>query len=111
MAYSFDLSTPLNTALLLYILYSVHRVVLPSASAPSSSTPPPHEFRHAYSWMPAAHPPTVLFRLYTPTTLARFDGRDGGRILLAISGIVFDVTAGRSFYGPGMLFVFGSLGL
>jgi hypothetical protein len=32
----------------------------------------------------------------------RFDGQEGseGRILLAIGGIVFDVTAGRNFYGP-----------
>jgi len=42
----------------------------------------------------------VLFKVYTAKTLARFDGCDGGRILLSIDRIVFDVTAGRSFYGP-----------
>jgi cytochrome b involved in lipid metabolism len=42
----------------------------------------------------------VLFKTYTPKTLVPFDGNDGGRILLAINGIVFDVTAGRNFYGP-----------
>jgi membrane-associated progesterone receptor component len=52
--------------------------------------------------MPKAHPPTVLFTTYTPRTLAPFSGRDGGRILLAINGKVFDVTAGRNFYGPGV---------
>ena len=51
--------------------------------------------------MPRAHPPTILFTTYTPRTLVRFDGKDGGRILLAIAGTVFDVTAGRGFYGPG----------
>ena len=51
--------------------------------------------------MPRAHPPTILFTTYTPRTLVKFDGKDGGRILLAIAGTVFDVTAGRGFYGPG----------
>ena len=61
--------------------------------------------------MPATHPPTVLFKEYTPRTLAKFDGRQdgsgdggGGRILLAIDRVVFDVTAGRNFYGPRMSF-------
>lgn len=53
------------------------------------------------------HPPTVLFRVYTPRSLVTFDGREGseGRILLAIGGIVFDVTAGRNFYGPRRSFL------
>jgi membrane-associated progesterone receptor component len=51
--------------------------------------------------MPKSHPPTVLFKVYTPKTLEPFNGKDkDGRILLAIDGIVFDVTAGRNFYGP-----------
>lgn len=52
--------------------------------------------------MPKGHPPTVLFKIFTAKTLEPFDGKDGGRILLAINGIVFDVTAGRNFYGPSM---------
>lgn len=64
------------------------------------------EFREGYTWMPVKHPATVLFREYTPRSLAEFDGRrkdgDGGRILLAIDRVVFDVSAGRSFYGPRM---------
>lgn len=54
--------------------------------------------------MPKAHPPTVLYRIYTPKTLEPFSGKDGGRILLAINGIVFDVTAGRNFYGPNGMY-------
>ena len=50
--------------------------------------------------MPKSHPPTVLYKTYTPKTLQPFNGLDGGRLLLAINGIVFDVTAGRNFYGP-----------
>jgi len=53
--------------------------------------------------MPRTHAPSVLFTTYTPRSLEKFSGLDGGRILLAIAGIVFDVTAGtsRGFYGPG----------
>ena len=51
--------------------------------------------------MSPTHPPTILFTTYTPRTLVRFDGKDGGRILLAIASTVFDVTAGRGFYCPG----------
>ncbi|TFY56180.1 hypothetical protein EVJ58_g7796 [Rhodofomes roseus] len=97
---AFDLGTPVNTALLLYILYAVQRILLPSNSQSKSV---PHEFKGGYSWMPKAHPPTLLFKTYTPKTLEPFNGEDGKRILLAINGIVYDVTAGRNFYGPRML--------
>jgi membrane-associated progesterone receptor component len=93
----FELGTPLNTGLLAYILYSAYHVLYPSLSEPTSI---PTEFKAGYSWMPKSHPPTVLFKTYTPRTLAKFDGNGGGRILLAINRIVFDVTAGRNFYGP-----------
>lgn len=98
MALSFDIGTPINTALLLHILYTIQRIIFPSTSTPSTL---PNEFKLGYSWIPKAHPPTLLFKTYTPKTLEPFNGKDGGRILLAIDGTVFDVTAGRSFYGPG----------
>lgn len=97
MGLSFDLGSPVNTALFLYILYSVQRIIFPSASSAKTI---PNEFKSGYSWMPKSHPPTVLFKSYTPKTLEPFNGKDGGRILLAINGTVFDVTAGRNFYGP-----------
>ena len=100
MTVSFDLGAPINTALLIYILYSVQRILFPSTT---TSATIPHEFKSSYSWMPKAHPPTVLFTTYTPRTLEPFNGKDGGRILLAINGIVYDVSTGRNFYGPGML--------
>ncbi|PCH34770.1 cytochrome b5 [Wolfiporia cocos MD-104 SS10] len=98
---SFALSTPVNTALLLYILYSLQRILLPSTTLPSE---PPTEFKRGYSWMPRAHPPTLLFKTYTPHTLEPFNGEDGKRILLAIDGVVYDVTAGRNFYGPNGMY-------
>jgi membrane-associated progesterone receptor component len=95
---SFSLAHPINTALLLYILYLVQRVLVPSTSNPRSA---PTEFKAGYSWKPRAHAPALLFQTYTPRTLAKYSGHDNGRILLAITGTVFDVTAGRGFYGPG----------
>ena len=95
---TFSLSHPVNTALLLYTLYLLQRIIVPSTSVPRK---PPTEFKAGYSWLPRTHAPTLLFTTYTPHTLTKFDGKDGGRILLAIAGTVFDVTAGRGFYGPG----------
>ena len=103
MELSVNFGTPVNTALLLYILYSIQRIIFP----PTSSAKPesiPSEFKAGYSWMPKSHPPTLLYRVYTPRTLEPFNGKDDGRILLAIDGIVFDVTAGRNFYGPSEFF-------
>ncbi|PPQ66706.1 hypothetical protein CVT26_009566 [Gymnopilus dilepis] len=101
MGLSFNLGTPINTALFLYILYSVQRIIFPPISKPKTI---PHEFKSGYSWMPKSHPPTVLYKIYTPKTLEPFNGRDGGRILLAINGIVFDVSSGRNFYGPNGMY-------
>ncbi|KAK6354751.1 hypothetical protein TWF696_003888 [Orbilia brochopaga] len=46
-------------------------------------------------------PPPLLYKPYTPRTLQRYNGTDDPRVLLAVKGTVFDVSAGRSFYGPG----------
>ncbi|KAF7986741.1 hypothetical protein HWV62_20308 [Athelia sp. TMB] len=101
MGLSLDFGSPVNTALLLYILYSVQRILFPSTSIPSTI---PNEFKSGYSWIPKSHPPTILYKTYTPKTLEPFHGRDNGRILLAIDGIVFDVTNGRNFYGPNGMY-------
>jgi len=94
---AFDLSIPVNTALTFYILYTVQRILFPSNSIPTTI---PHEFKSGYSWMPRSHPPTLLFTTFTPKSLKPFNGTDNSRILLAIKGVVYDVTAGRNFYGP-----------
>ncbi|KAI0051308.1 cytochrome b5 [Auriscalpium vulgare] len=101
---SYSLSTPINTALLVYILYLLQRILLPRTSVPAK---PSVQFKSSYSWMPKAHAPTLLYTVYTPKTLLKYDGVDpagAGRILLAIAGTVFDVTAGRNFYGPGGMY-------
>ncbi|KAH9943578.1 cytochrome b5 [Amylocystis lapponica] len=98
---AFELGTPINTALLIYVLYSVQRILFPSNNIPLTT---PHEFKNGYSWMPKAHPPTLLFQTYTAKTLEPFNGENGKRILLAIKGVVYDVTAGRNFYGPNGMY-------
>jgi membrane-associated progesterone receptor component len=37
----------------------------------------------------------------TPQALRQYDGRDGSRIILSLSGNLVDVTAGAEAYGPG----------
>lgn len=45
-------------------------------------------------------PPPVVFRTFTPTTLLPYNGMDDKPVYLAVRGRVFDVTSGKSFYGP-----------
>jgi membrane-associated progesterone receptor component len=102
MSYVDSLSNPVNTALLLLILYYAQSIIFPSSPRARAAKDVATSYEKGYSWMPAQHPPTVVFKTYTPRTLEPFHGKEGGRILLAIDGKVFDVTAGRSFYGPGV---------
>lgn len=92
------LSHPINPVLLLCLLYALRRILFPITGVPRTL---PTECKAGYSWMPRRHTPTLRFTTYTPRTLAKFNGHDGGRTLFAIAGIVFDVTGGKGFYGPG----------
>jgi membrane-associated progesterone receptor component len=92
-------NTPLNVVLAGFLGYLTYSLFVPSPEAASDTIP--DSFESSYNWKPKSHPPTILFKKYSPNTLEPFSGKDGGRILLAIDRKVFDVTAGRSFYGPG----------
>ncbi|KAF2872206.1 cytochrome b5-like heme/steroid binding domain-containing protein [Massariosphaeria phaeospora] len=46
-------------------------------------------------------PPATVFRTFTPPELFPYNGQNGMPVYLAVRGRVFDVTAGRNFYGPG----------
>lgn len=48
---------------------------------------------------PATEPPAQTD--FVPRTLCKFNGKDDPKVYLAIQGTVFDVTAGKGFYGPG----------
>jgi membrane-associated progesterone receptor component len=76
--------TPLNLVLLSLLLLLIYLRLRPRR-VPEVPKPPP---------------PTV-FRTFVPSELVEFDGVDGKPIYFAVRGKVFDVSAGRNFYGPG----------
>lgn len=45
--------------------------------------------------------PPMKKRDFTVSELLEFDGVKNERVLLSVCGKVFDVTKGKSFYGPG----------
>ena len=47
--------------------------------------------------------PPMKKRDFTVKELLEFDGIKNERVLLAVCGKVFDVTKGKSFYGPGLI--------
>ncbi|CCH42958.1 Damage response protein 1 [Wickerhamomyces ciferrii] len=42
----------------------------------------------------------IVEGIFTPRTLSNFNGHDDPKIFMAVKGTVYDVSAGRSFYGP-----------
>ncbi|WRT64301.1 uncharacterized protein IL334_001233 [Kwoniella shivajii] len=105
-------SNPLNILLIPPILYLVFRLIVPH---PLEATPAASTYsEEVYNWLPAKHPEVLCHRKYTAKQLLAYDGtgrdKGGERILLAILRVaqngkwgertVFDVTAGKTFYGP-----------
>src|SRR6185437_15566101 len=73
-----------NAMLLSLLGWTVYSILVPS---PPAKLPP--------------EPPAIVFRTFTPRTLLPFNGTNGQPVYLAVRGRVFDVSAGRNFYGPG----------
>lgn len=46
-------------------------------------------------------PAPIVFRTFTPRALLEYNGENGQPVYLAVNKKVYDVTAGRNFYGPG----------
>ncbi|KIR25009.1 hypothetical protein I309_06176 [Cryptococcus deuterogattii LA55] len=101
-----SLSNPLNLLLIPPLLYLAYRILVPAPQ----HTPP------EYNSLPAEHPHVICYSTFTPAQLAQYDGTKGDRILLAIMRVghdgkidpngertVFDVSAGKTFYGPDVL--------
>ncbi|OCF33926.1 hypothetical protein I316_04269 [Kwoniella heveanensis BCC8398] len=103
-----SLSNPVNLLLIPPILYLFFRILVPHPTSPAPAASTYSE--EVYNWLPAKHPDVIVQKKYTPSSLAEYDGIKNGRILLAIlrtgtdgswgERTVFDVTAGKTFYGP-----------
>lgn len=109
--------------LLIPLVYLIYGILFPTIRKDFSNPPPSHA--DSYNFLPTEHPACALYREYTPNELSVFDGKGVDKhgkpvkILLAIEKrsrrrgedgtitevreerTVFDVSAGRSFYGPG----------
>ncbi|CAZ79862.1 unnamed protein product [Tuber melanosporum] len=81
--------TPVNLLLLTLALYLIYTRLRPNPSPP----PPLHSSSAAGQ--------AIVFKTFTPKTLQPFNGTDNARVYLAVNRKVFDVTAGKGFYGPG----------
>ena len=77
------ISSPTNIILFMILLYVVYLRLRPAATLPPIMPDEP-----------------IVFAYYTPLELSEFDGRKNQKILMGIRGRVYDVSAGRRFYGP-----------
>ncbi|CED83115.1 Putative steroid membrane receptor Hpr6.6/25-Dx [Phaffia rhodozyma] len=97
-----SLSILVPIVLILPMAYVAYSIVFPAVSPGYDGLDSvPNSHNEGYTWIPLEAQRALLLRTYTPKELAPFDGtQSDGRILLAIDRKVFDVTAGRTFYGP-----------
>ena len=98
-----QLQNPTNVILLGVLGYLLYPILTASNKLPDSWSKVPRSHLESYSWMPEKLPEAVVWRSYTPRQLRAFDGTANptAPILFAIRGKIYDVTAGRGFYGPG----------
>lgn len=82
------ISSPINLALLLFIVFLVYKIIKSHTYKPPS--------------VPEEKPLPKLRKDFTVEQLRPYDGtQPDGRILVAVNGQVFDCTRNRRFYGPG----------
>lgn len=83
-------SSPLNLALIAIITFLVYKI-----------------FKSQHSPKPSAPSAPELPKIRKDFTVAELKAYDGnqpdGRVLVAVNGMVYDVTRGKRFYGPGEL--------
>lgn len=83
-----ELTSPLNIVLIGVILYLVYKIIKSNFETVDVPAPPPRL-------------PKIRKDL-TVAELKKYDGTQAdGRVLLAVNGVIFDVTRGKRFYGPG----------
>ncbi|KAK9448647.1 cytochrome b5-like heme/steroid binding domain-containing protein [Limtongia smithiae] len=83
----------LNAFLALFSAYLVYRAVFPATGMSSDEQRAKDQAEQA--------PEPIVFTTFNTRSLQPFNGTDNERVLLAIKGRVYDVSSGRSFYGPG----------
>ncbi|KAK9249020.1 cytochrome b5-like heme/steroid binding domain-containing protein [Lipomyces tetrasporus] len=83
----------LNASLGILSVYLVYRIIFPPAR-------PNGQVLNAQLQAKQKSQPLVYTK-FTPTTLQPFNGVIEERVLMAVKGKVYDVSAGKTFYGPG----------
>lgn len=76
--------TPINAILFSLFIYILYKNLRPASPPSIPETPIP-----------------IVFQTFTPLTLLPFNGQNDKPVFLAVRGKVYDVSNGRSFYGPG----------
>jgi len=84
--------SPINIALLLIICFLIYKLLKPESEVGSVEVEPPLQ--------------PMKKRDFTPRQLKPFDGikseeNPDARVLIGVLGKVYDMTKGKSFYGPG----------
>ena len=86
-------SSPLNVGLLCVCVFLVYKIFSGRSSHTVHRSPGP------------ALPPPMKKRDFTLEQLREYDGTGkDGRVLIAVNSHVYDVTAGKHFYGKGMAY-------
>lgn len=84
-----ELMSPLNLVLIAIIVYLVYKIIKSNFESEVTVAPPPPRL-------------PKLRKDLTVAEIKKYDGTQAdGRVLLAVNGVIFDVTKGKRFYGPG----------
>nr|AXY94857.1 membrane-associated progesterone receptor component 1-like protein [Galleria mellonella] len=84
-----ELTSPINLVLVAFIVYLIYKIIQSKFESDIEVPPPP----------PAL---PKIRKDFTVAELKEYDGtRPDGRVLLAVNTVIFDVTKGKRFYGPG----------
>lgn len=84
-----EVTSPLNLMLIGLIVFLIYKILKSKFEGDAEVAPSP--------------PPLPKIRKdLTVAELKNYDGtQPDGRVLLAVNGVIFDVTRGKRFYGPG----------
>lgn len=91
-----ELTSPINLVLVAFIVYLIYKIIQ-------------SKFESEVVVAPAPPPLPKIRKDLTVAELKQYDGTQAdGRVLLAVNSVIFDVTKGKRFYGPGKFFILTS---